>query len=218
VASDSEPLGRARRTWRDARIERFAKQQRNTGRWISFARITDYYSREGRSILPNEDKRAATYDLLAKGLKTGEFDEVKNRSLVLFLHPAVPPARMTREHIELLDYEWGKPYLEYCWIHHRLFERWRLQYNLPPFPRFEPFDKGSQLQVRQQRPRERRKPVFERALMGLNAAYANGVPDQATVLNKTLCKRVNEKLKGPPKLGDPVSDDSILRAARRRLK
>jgi hypothetical protein len=199
VASDSESPERAWRTRREAQIERFTKRQRNAGRWLSFISIAEFYSREDRSILPNEDKRAATFDLLARGVLDGMFEE-NDRSLVLFLHPTISPSRMTREWLKDAicnnwDGDHGKSYLAHCWILWRMFERWRVQNNLPPFPRFEPLDKGNQLQARSQRPKERQKPSFERAQKALKALYPNGSPDQTTVSNKTLSRQVNEKLK-----------------------
>jgi hypothetical protein len=137
VASDSEPLERHQRTrqWRIARIERFVERQRKRRKWINFAEIAEYYTREDQSILP--------IDLLARDLLAGEFEE-NGRSLVLFLHPTLPPTRATREWLnDVIDYDWGRPYLEHCWIPRRLFEHWHVQNRLPSSPCFEPLDEQS---------------------------------------------------------------------------
>ena len=53
-------------------------------------------------------------------------------------------------------------------------------------------------------------PSFERARRVIEELYPNGVPDQATESNKKLCRQVSDKLT------EPVSADTILRAAGRR--
>jgi 7-cyano-7-deazaguanine synthase in queuosine biosynthesis len=58
--------------------------------------------------------------------------------------------------------------------------------------------------------RSKSRPAFERAQRVIEELYPDGVPDQATESNKTLCRRVSEKLK------EAVSPDTILRAAGRR--
>lgn len=63
-------------------------------------------------------------------------------------------------------------------------------------------------------PRGKSRPAIERAQAAIAALYPNGVPDQATEPNATLCRRVSAELK-ESKLLD-VSDDTILRAAGRR--
>jgi hypothetical protein len=62
----------------------------------------------------------------------------------------------------------------------------------------------------------RSRPQFERAAKALATLYPDGVPDQATEPNVSLCRRVGAKLKDA-KLPD-VSNDTILRAADRRLR
>jgi hypothetical protein len=59
-------------------------------------------------------------------------------------------------------------------------------------------------------------PAVERAGGALEQLYPDGVPGQAEVPNKTLCKDVGEYLKRNGLL--KASDDSILRAAGRRRK
>jgi hypothetical protein len=62
--------------------------------------------------------------------------------------------------------------------------------------------------------KRRSRPAFDRALRTINELHPQGVPDQATISNKILCQRVAERLKNDG-LGY-VSDDTILRAAKRR--
>jgi len=62
--------------------------------------------------------------------------------------------------------------------------------------------------------RSKAQPARGRALDVINALYPDGVPKQATEPNKNLCYRVAARLR---ELKLPaVSDDTILRAARRR--
>lgn len=63
-------------------------------------------------------------------------------------------------------------------------------------------------------PIEKSRPTIERARRAIDELYPDGVPDQATEPNVSLCRRVAAKLKDA-KL-PPVSDDTILRAAGRR--
>jgi hypothetical protein len=62
--------------------------------------------------------------------------------------------------------------------------------------------------------RDRSRPALERASRIISELYPEGIPDQATLPNTVLCRRVGDRLKsdGLPK----TSDDSILRAAGRR--
>jgi len=204
---------------RAALIERFKKRQRNSRKWINFAEIAESYSREDHSILPNEHKRAAAFDLLADDLLAGEFEE-NGHSLILFLHPATKKMRWTPAELKVafdsLDRDHVRSeYLAHCWILQRLFKHWLERHNLEFPRRFEPLNKGTtQLRGRPQRPRERRKPDRERAQLALEKLYPDGLPDQATVPNKTLFRQVSEKLKHLKLPG--VSDDTILRAAGRR--
>jgi hypothetical protein len=58
------------------------------------------------------------------------------------------------------------------------------------------------------------RPAFDRTLRTISKLYPQGVPDQATISNKILCQRVAERLKNDG--FEQVSDDTILRAAKRR--
>jgi hypothetical protein len=64
--------------------------------------------------------------------------------------------------------------------------------------------------VASQLKRRKSKPAFERACRAIDALYPTGVPDMATESNKKLCTRVSKEL------SEPVSSDTILRAAGRR--
>jgi hypothetical protein len=77
-------------------IERFRKQQLRAPKWINFADIADWCSKEAGSIVPDERKRAAAFDTLARDALGGDFEE-NGKSLVLYLHPVIKKARMRRE-------------------------------------------------------------------------------------------------------------------------
>ena len=196
---------------------RFAERLRKTGKFINFADVAERCAREDQSILPNEEKRAAAFDLLACNLLDRKFEKA-GRSQVLFLHPISTMKRMTPELLRDvikhdMDSHGGRSYLEYCWIPQWLFKRWLSQHNLPE-SRFEPLLKQSPVRLKQRPPKERRKPNLERAQTAINALYPNGVPEQATLPNTTLCRQVSNKLKHL-QLPD-VKNDTILRAAGRR--
>jgi hypothetical protein len=73
---------------------------------------------------------------------------------------------------------------------------------------------GNRAHARPQQARGQSRHKIERAQAAIRTLYPNGVPDQASEPNVTLCRRVGEKLK-ESQLPD-VSDDTILRAAGRR--
>lgn len=62
--------------------------------------------------------------------------------------------------------------------------------------------------------RDKSRPQLERARNAIRRLYPEGVPGQAEEPNKTLCRRVGDKLKQTNL--PTVSDDTILRAAGRR--
>ena len=66
----------------------------------------------------------------------------------------------------------------------------------------------------QQKPLSRNVRARERASRAVRSLYPDGVPDQATLPNKTLCRKVSDWLKSKPL--PSVSDPTILRAAGRR--
>jgi hypothetical protein len=63
--------------------------------------------------------------------------------------------------------------------------------------------------------KKRARPQRERAKDAIDALWPNGVPPQSELRNASLLKRVNDHLKknGHP---EPISNDSILRAAGRK--
>jgi hypothetical protein len=128
--------------WREVRIKRFTEHQRCVGEWINFADIAEWCSREDSSILPNEQKRVAAFETLQRDLLAGEFEE-NGRSQVLFLHPAVAKARMTRSSlIEAAEYNYdgkhGRSYAAHCWIRREMAERWFQNHRLSLPPWFTP--------------------------------------------------------------------------------
>jgi hypothetical protein len=149
----SEPDRRTEQ-WRAARIEHFKERQRKTREWINFEEIADWYSREDGSIVPDENKRVAAFDLLTRDFLAGEFEE-NGRSRVLFLDPAIPRGWREREWFKNafdLRTDYRQYYLAACWIPRRLFRRWLARYHLPESPpRFEPVSE-------QPRPVSLRKP------------------------------------------------------------
>ena len=66
----------------------------------------------------------------------------------------------------------------------------------------------------QQRRHGKSRPALERAQVVIKELYPDGVPDQASEPNASLCRQVSVKLK-EAKLPN-VSDDTVLRAAGRR--
>ena len=134
----------AGRQWRTARIIRFTENQRRTREWINFAEIAEWCSKEDQSIVPNKEKGAAAYDTLARDLLAGEFEE-NGRSRVLYLHPATPKARMTREWLrDAIEHNYDgahgrSAYLAHCWLPRSLFDQWLAKHRLPESPpRFQP--------------------------------------------------------------------------------
>jgi hypothetical protein len=130
--------------WHAKQIERFKERQRRVREWISFAEIAEWRSKEDSSIVPNEEKSAAAYEMLASDLLAGEFEE-KGRSLVLYLHRAVTKYRMTTAWLQdaiahNYDGDHGRSgYLAHCWLPRRLFDHWIAKHGLPASPpRFEP--------------------------------------------------------------------------------
>jgi hypothetical protein len=63
--------------------------------------------------------------------------------------------------------------------------------------------------------KKRAQPQRERVKKVIDAEWPDGVPDQSELRNAFLLKRVRDRLKskGSP---EPISDDSILRAAGRK--
>jgi hypothetical protein len=54
--------------WRASWITRFTEHQRRTCKWINFAEIAEWCSKEDQSIVPNTEKNATPFDTLASDL------------------------------------------------------------------------------------------------------------------------------------------------------
>src|SRR5262249_25663497 len=81
--------------WRTARIDRFTAPTKHRREWINFKEIAEYCSEE-KGIVPDEGAREAAYQKLQRDLLEGDFEE-HGRSRVLYLHPFIVKARMTRD-------------------------------------------------------------------------------------------------------------------------
>jgi hypothetical protein len=128
------------RIWRANRIERFTARQRRVREWINFAEIAEWCSKEDGSIVPNEQKRAAAFDVLQTDLLAGEFEE-SGRSRVLFLLSTVTKSKMTRASLkDAIEYDYdgqhGRSYAAHCWIPRGLAEQWFERHRLPLPPWF----------------------------------------------------------------------------------
>ena len=65
--------------WRAGWIARFTERQRVIRKWINFAEIAEWCSKDDQSIVPKKEKRKAVFDALTD-LLAGEFEE-NGRSL-----------------------------------------------------------------------------------------------------------------------------------------
>jgi hypothetical protein len=206
-------------------IEEFEKIQRRTREYINFTEIADWCSREGGSVLPDERKRAAALDLLAKDLLAGEFEE-NGKSLVLYLHPAGEIALVGGKWLkDAINYNWDSDkgrfgFLPYCWMPRQMFEAWlkrhRLAEQLPA--RFQPsVDRVLEKNIRQKRPRPAYAGGFVRDV--IDKAYPNGLPNKKILPNKSFLARIHRALRRLPAKKKPKSlpsDTTILRAAGRK--
>jgi hypothetical protein len=97
-----DPLDISKRAtiWRADRIERFTARQRRVREWINFAEIAEWCSREDGSIVANEEKRAAAFDILQTDLLAGDFDE-NGRSRVFYLHPEIKKSEFRVNHLRM---------------------------------------------------------------------------------------------------------------------
>jgi hypothetical protein len=129
--------------WRLNWIERFTARQRQVRKWINFAEIAEWCSKEDGSIVPSEQKRRTAFDTLQSDFLIGEFEE-NGRSRVLFLHPAIAKTRITRESLrDAIDrnddgHHGRSQYLPYCWILHPMFDRFLAKHRLQESSRFRP--------------------------------------------------------------------------------
>jgi hypothetical protein len=119
AAGESEIRRRARQ-WRTARILRFIDRQKKQRAWIAFGELAECY---GRNI-----GIAEGYEQLKRAVINGEFER-NGRSRVLYLHPGVTRAKMTREWMrnaaETFPAETvRRAYLAPCWIPRELADAW----------------------------------------------------------------------------------------------
>jgi hypothetical protein len=207
-------------------IKEFERIQRQTREWINFADIADWCSRENHSILPDEQRRTAAFDLLAKDLLAGEFDE-NGKSAAVYLHPTGTHARVDGEWLrDAINYDWDRDkgrfgFLPYCWVPRRIFEPWlkrrRLADQLPAY--FQPrvgqvLDKEN---TRQKRDRPAYAADFVRDV--IEKAYPGGVPNKKVLPNKSFLTRIRKEVEKLPAKGKPKplpSDSTFLRAADRK--
>jgi hypothetical protein len=208
---------RDRRTpqWRADRIKRFTEGQRQKREWINFAEIAEWCSEEHQSIKPNEEKRATAFDTLARDLLSGEFEE-NGRSRVLYLHPDVVWARMTRERLrEAINHNYDgnagrSQYLSHCWIRRRSFDRWLAKHRLEQSPaRFQPRDEVTLAKLK----RAKRGRPAEYNWDGVKSKLTMHVSEHGVMqsFDELLQKCADFASEDHPKKKTP--DDSTIRAA-----
>jgi hypothetical protein len=113
---------RLARQWRTARILRFIARQKKQCAWVSFGELAERY---GRNI-----GIAEGYEQLERAVINGEFEH-NGRSRVLYLHPALTRAKMTREWMRNVAETFSasaetmrRHYLACCWIPRELADAW----------------------------------------------------------------------------------------------
>jgi hypothetical protein len=202
-----------------AGIERFRRRQLRVRKWINFAEIAHWCSKEAGSIIRDERKRAAAFDTLARDALAGDFEE-NGKSLVLYLHPVTEKARMTREWLRnAINYSYDNAngrsqFLPYCWIPRRMFEAWLKKHRLEPPAWLQPVvdrTKGTQ--------QKRSRTETDFAHKVIKAAFPTGVPDKTMLRNKSFLDRILEEIEKIPADQKPSplpSDSTYLRAARRK--
>ena len=151
IGSTSSDFESSLRQRRYKRIRAFTETNRYTRDWINFAEIAEWCSEED-GILPNQKKRAAAYDSLARDLLAGEFVE-GGRSRVRYLHPRSAKVRMTAAWLQdAITHNYGgdhgRGFLANCWIPRSMFSRWLAKHRHPASPpRFEPVLRSEALQL-----------------------------------------------------------------------
>jgi hypothetical protein len=192
--------------WRLARILRFAERQKKQRAWISFSELAERY---GRNIGITEG-----YEQLKRAVINGEFER-NGRSRVLYLHPAVTIAKMTRERmrnaVETYPLETvRRHYLAPCWIPRELADAWEK-------PSYEPWRQEPQLTERPKRKHKGHKqPKRVRVRAILHQIFSSGIPPESELSNKELLRLFDEQLKKPElKTTLHAHDRTVLRAAGR---
>jgi hypothetical protein len=116
--------------WRANRILHFTDRQNKAREWISFSELAERYSRN----IGNDEG----YEQLKRAVIGGEFER-NGRSRILYLHPAVTRAKMTREWMRNVvetfsadSPETVRHYLACCWISRDLADAWCRSHNIGP--------------------------------------------------------------------------------------
>jgi hypothetical protein len=204
-------------------VEQFEKEQLCSREWINFADIADWCSKEARSIIPDEQKRAAAFDTLARDLLAGDFEEGK-KSWVLYLHPKSEKRRMTRQWLnDAIDGDWDghrgrSQYLPCCWIPRRMFDAWLKKHRLEQSPaRFQP----SVSQMLDKKITRQKPPALARefAREVIDKIFSGRIPSRKVLRDKSFLDHVHKELDKIPVTQKPhplPSDATILRAAGRK--
>jgi len=213
---DDRERARATEQWRTAWIKRFTERQRCTQKWINFAEIADWCSKEDQSIVPSKEKRAAAFDTLAADLLAGEFEE-NGRSLVLHFHAATAIRRMTRDWLkDADDHDYDghcgqSEYLAHCWIPRGLFDRWLAKHRLHDSSgRFQP--RGGEVLPRLKKAQRGRPAEYNwdgvKARLATYVAQHGPIQTSAELLQKCadFARELDTKKKRTP-------DDSTIRDA-----
>jgi len=210
-------------TWqrRITRIKRFEERQRKACEWIQFGEIAEWCSEEG-SILPDENKRAAAFDMLANDLLDGEFEENGHSRVHCWFLATATAKRMTREWLNDAIYNnWdghhGRLYLAHCWMHRSMFKRWLARHRLPESPpRFQPQES---YRVTSAKPRDETAALIAkpgakaRAVAdAIDQLWPNGIP------NGLSAKDRNRKIVDRIKLNEGSVPKDVGRAVQRELQ
>ncbi len=208
LRADIEAAAASRRE-SEAEVRRTTAEWRNSNEFVNFADIAEWFSREEGSVIADEKRRAATYDLLMADIIAGKFMR-DGKSMLQFLYPdsALDPTPEAFRSIveDNLDGEHGRrDYLPYVWMPRDCLEAWLAMHNLAL-----PEHRGQRDGRPMQQPR--RQVARDRAAAVVRRLYPQGVPDQSALPNALLLRQVQGELKAGPS----VSDTTVLRAAGRR--
>jgi hypothetical protein len=210
--------------WRLARILRFADRQKKQRAWISFGELAERYR---RNIGADEG-----YKQLQRSVIDGKFER-NGRSRVLYLHPAVTIAKMTRERMRNAVETYPlrletvrRHYLAPCWIPRELADEWCQSWSRPDdqapkegsqglsYERQEPQQTKPPKQPEFEPPKRKRgpyhKPARDRIDLELKKLYPPHGEPPATVTNTDIIRTVRNSCAALR-----LSDTVILRRAGR---
>jgi hypothetical protein len=123
---------KARRQFRQRRLDRFRQRQARVLEWIKFSDIADWCAREHGIIAIDQQLEAAAYRELGEAILRGEFD-LNGRTRVLHLNPVTPLARMTKDVFATIPF--GDPgrreWLKWCWAPADLAMHWFARKRVP---------------------------------------------------------------------------------------